>query len=335
MKAAIYQGVKLAIGTTAALFIAEQLGLQYATTAGIIALLSILNTRTETYLVAMKRFLGSGIAMILAALLFEGLGHHLVSFGLFMMCFVGIAIVTNLQPSISVGTVLVTHIYTLQTIDSAIILNEVLLLSIGVAMGILLNLHMISEEKTIREAQRKTEAYIRQILYKMQGHLMNTCQLSEEPELLQKLDATIIQGASAAISYQQNNPLRSLNYYPAYFRMRREQYFMLKHMEKHFQRLFIAVEEAKLLSDFTGRIADDLNEYNDGKVLLNILEEMRIYYRQRPLPDTRETFENRATLYQYMNDLEQFIQYKANFMANYGEIHYIGKTRTMRSNKRV
>ena len=314
-KTNIYQGLKLAIGTALAIAIAQGLGLSYSTTAGIIALLSILTTRRETYLIAGKRFLGSAIAMALSAILFTIFGHHLIAFAIFMIIFVLLAMRLNLQASISVGTVLVTHIYTLQVINAQVILNEIAILTIGVSMGIVLNLHMISEAKAICEAKAGTEELIKDILTKMQGQLLNNCSIEESETKLKELDATISKGLSLSISYEQNNPLKDLSYHPAYFRMRREQYFILLHMERHFKRKFMTVKEAKLLSDYTGMLAKVLAEDNDGQVLLRTLSMLRAHYKKSPLPTDREAFENRATLYQYMNDLEQFILIKSNFLS--------------------
>jgi uncharacterized membrane protein YgaE (UPF0421/DUF939 family) len=313
MKKTIYQGIKLALGTIIAIAVADFFKLSYSTTAGIIALLSILSTRKETYSIALKRFFGSALAMALSAITFNFLGHNLIAFGIFMIVFVLLTIKLNIQSSISVGTVLVTHIYTLKILNLEVVLNEILILMIGMLVGIMLNIHMISEEKEINEITSETENLIKNILYKMQAQLLNKCSIDEQIGLLDNLDKTISKGFKLAISYEQNNPLKNLSYYPNYFRMRREQYFMLKYMEFHFNKEFITVKEAKLLSDFTELLAKELNEYNDGKSLLKELSKLRTHYKKRELPKNREEFENRATLYQYMNDLELFIKYKSNF----------------------
>ncbi len=93
-------------------------------------------------------------------------------------------------------------------------------------------------------------------------------------------------------------------------------------MEKHFEHIFIAVDESRLLSDFTEKLAIELNECNDGYALLGELKELQAHYKQAPLPSTRDEFEQRATLYQYLNDLEYFIKIKSAFMVKYGEIQY-------------
>jgi uncharacterized membrane protein YgaE (UPF0421/DUF939 family) len=49
---------------------------------------------------------------------------------------------------------------------------------------------------------------------------------------------------------------------------------------------------------------------------------LKNHYKESELPATREEFENRATLFQYLNDLEHFIEIKSRFMVDYGEIVY-------------
>ena len=93
-------------------------------------------------------------------------------------------------------------------------------------------------------------------------------------------------------------------------------------MQKHLEKAFIAVEKAKLLSEFTGELARDLNECNTGEYLLERADELKKHYQNTELPKTREEFENRAVLYQYFNDLIYLIEIKSKFMDAYGEIKY-------------
>ena len=42
-------------------------------------------------------------------------------------------------------------------------------------------------------------------------------------------------------------------------------------------------------------------------------------FRERPLPQSRQEFETRATLFQLLQDMEEFIQLKVDFYQNYKE----------------
>ncbi len=322
MKRLIYTSLKLAIGTIVAIFIAEILGFQYATTAGIIALLSILDTRKQTYIVGVKRVASAILAIGLVMLLFALFGHSLLIFALFMMVYIPLITGMKLTEGLSISAVLATHIYTLESLTIMVAFNELGLLIIGILVAWVLNLHVINIESEIKKHQVEAEETIISILHKMKLQLLNQCSIEEQELNLSHLDEAISEGARKAYEYEQNHVLKDDSYYIEYFKMRRQQYELLKYMENHFRHMFVSVDEAKLLSDFTEKIAESLDECNDGMALLSDLNDLKTHYRSSQLPISRDEFENRATLFQYLNDLEYFIKLKAAFMVQYGAIHY-------------
>ncbi|MTI65229.1 MAG: hypothetical protein FH753_01340 [Firmicutes bacterium] len=62
MKSLLYRAIKTAIGVVLAISIADFIGIGYSTTAGIICMISILDTRKQTYIVSMKRIVTALIA---------------------------------------------------------------------------------------------------------------------------------------------------------------------------------------------------------------------------------------------------------------------------------
>ncbi|MEG0501423.1 MAG: aromatic acid exporter family protein, partial [Cellulosilyticaceae bacterium] len=72
--------------------------------------------------------------------------------------------------------------------------------------------------------------------------------------------------------------------------------------------------ETTIVSDFANRVADSIHGEITAKELLEELKELREGFKQSKLPSTREEFENRAMLYQYLNDIEHFLQIKKEFI---------------------
>lgn len=70
-------------------------------------------------------------------------------------------------------------------------------------------------------------------------------------------------------------------------------------------------EQAKPLSAFLADIAVHFHEGNDCSALLEQLESLYAAYRQDELPDTRESFENRAILYSILTELQSFLWIEA------------------------
>ena len=321
MKPLLYRSVKIALGVIGAIFLAEVIGLMYSTTAGVIAMLSILDTRKQTIYVGFKRIWTSLMAIIIVTGLFAMLGHNLLVFGLFLILYVPLMTWLKASEALTVNTVLVTHIYTLQSVGIHILMNEMALTIIGVLVAWILNIHMPNLENEIRTLQMEVEDQIKAILEQIKAKLKGE-EKTVSTDLLKALKIQLDEGTKKAYIYHNNYILKDHRYFIKYFQMRKEQYRVLKHMDQLFQETFITVKEALPIEAFTHRLAKELNECNDGEDLLKRLKALKNHYKASELPITREEFEHRATLFQYLNDLEHFIEIKSRFMVDYGEIVY-------------
>ena len=67
------------------------------------------------------------------------------------------------------------------------------------------------------------------------------------------------------------------------------------------------------MAKFTYCVSENIREMNDCKELLGELEDLRCEFKKMSLPKTREEFENRAELLQFLNDMEEFLMIKRNF----------------------
>lgn len=322
MKNLLYKAIKIAIGVILSIFIANIIGLKYAATAGVICMLSILDTRTQTYIVGIKRLMTSLIAIVLATILFRVGGHNLIVLGVFLIIFIPILTILKSTEGMTVSTVLVTHIYDINTLSWSVMINEIGILLIGILVGWVMNIHMPNRENEIRNKQFEVESLIRTILYNMKLELLNQCSIELQDNSLERLDEALAEGMEYAINFNNDFILKDNSYFIKYFNMRRQQYHILVNMQKNIKEEFITVEKAKPLSDLTERLSKELDECNTGEDLLKQADKLKNYYENTRLPSTRKEFENRAVLYQYFNDLIYFIEVKLNFMREYGEIKY-------------
>jgi uncharacterized membrane protein YgaE (UPF0421/DUF939 family) len=110
--------------------------------------------------------------------------------------------------------------------------------------------------------------------------------------------------------------MSDMNYYVEYIEMRNQQFNTLKRLRNHFRRFFITYDHTIMVADFTKKISEDFYEKNTCEILLNGLGDLRAKFKNMALPSSREEFENRAMLYQFLNDLEQFLLIKFEFMNN-------------------
>ena len=222
MKLLMYRSVKIALGVIGAIFLAEAIGLMYSTTAGVIAMLSILDTRKQTLYVGFKRIWTSLMAILIVTALFAILGHTLLVFGLFLLLYVPLMTWLKASEALTVNTVLVTHIYTLQSLGVGILVNEMALTIIGVLVAWVLNIHMPNLENEIRNLQMEVEDRIKVILEQIKAKLMGQ-EKSVSTELLKELKKQLDEGTKKAYVYHNNYILKDHRYFIKYFQMRKEQ----------------------------------------------------------------------------------------------------------------
>lgn len=316
MKYQAINTVKMIIGAMVAILAASTLELDYALSSGVIAMLSILHTRKASLVSGFKRFITSVLAMSLAGVLFYLVGFKLWALALFLLLFIPATILLNLERVMITSVVLVTHIYADGVLTPAALLNEVQLMAIGVGIAQLMHLYVPSYEKEIRTLQQETEKGMVALLEDMAEGIVRGCSLVERQKDLAALKASINKGLQLSYEYMDNSLLKDNSYFAAYFAMRKAQYIRLKDMGKYLAGPAKAMEEALLLKAFILEVAGAFSEKNDGRELLDTIAAMRRQYKSRPLPKTREAFENRAMLYQLLNDLQNFIEIKSDFIAS-------------------
>lgn len=313
MKRLMLQSLKIVFGVSLAIFAAEMIGLKYSPTAGIICLVSIFNTRKQTYAVGIKRIVTAFLAMVLASAIFHIAGHKLLALTIFLLLFVSSSNYFNASECIVVGTVLVTHIYSINSLGINILANEVALLIIGIAAAWLMSIFTVNLKDEIVRLQIEIEELIREKLIDFSYHLIHKDTNKKGVLSLDTLDNAISKGMEKSIDYNNNTLTKDNKYYIRYFQMRRQQYQILCHMDTYMENLYLPVQETIKLSRFTRSFAKELDEYNDGKEMIKLAGELEAYYRQTPLPKTREEFENRAVLVRYFSDIQYLLEIKYEF----------------------
>ncbi|ENK1243103.1 aromatic acid exporter family protein [Clostridium botulinum] len=308
-----YRTLKTAVGATLAMSIASALGLKYAVSAGIITVLSIQNTKRKSLDVAIQRMIACLLALAISSILFTILGHNAIAFGLFLLLFIPLAVKFNLQEGIVVNSVLATHILLEKNVNINLFLNEISLMLIGAGVALLFNLYIPSIEREIKEDQVYIEDHMKEILVQMSIALRKLSVSLKEDELFNNLEERLLKAKKRAYINLNNYFLLDVSYYVAYMEMRIQQFETLKRMRQHFNKFFMTYEQTEMIADFTKKVADSLYEENTGEDLILDLENLRESFKKMNLPNTREEFENRALLFQFLNDMEQFLIIKNEF----------------------
>lgn len=309
--------LKTAVGSVLAIFLAQYIGLKYATAAGIITVLSVQNTRKTSIKLAFQRVESTVLALVIAILLFNVLGYSPLVFGLYLAIFIPLTVYLKITDGIVVSSVLVTHLLAEKSASLFWIKNELLLMAVGAGIGIALNAYMPKIENEIKETQKNIEEYMKKILFQMAEALRNQSVSIEEEKMFKELKEVLQKGKESAYRHLNNYIINDVKYYVSYMEMRTLQYEVLKYMRSHFVKFYMTFEETEIVAAFTEKVATDLAEYNTAQGLLKELNEIIQMFKKHQLPKTREEFENRATLFQFLNDMETLLELKKNFKQKY------------------
>ena len=309
--------IKLILATCLACFVASFLDLSSAVSAGIIALLSLSDTRRSTLKLANNRFFSMLLALTIGVLAFQLIGFHLWSLGLYLALYIPLAYKMGWEIGITPSTVLVGHLLVSESTSPALLVNEIMLFAIGSGFALLVNLYMPSREEEIQHYHTLVEEKLKDILqrfkyYLSRGDGRNRAQLVEE------LDTLLEEALKLVYLDHSDHLFHQTDYHIHYFEMRQNQSRILRNMAQQINTCQLAASESLILAQLFSKIAGQLSQTNPASSLLDDIERYLEVFRNRCLPRTREEFETRATLLQLLREAKTFIQVKVDFYQKYG-----------------
>lgn len=304
---------KMALSATIAITISNYIGLQFGVTSGVIAILTIQDTKKEALLIGGRRIITSTIAILLSFVLYMLLGNNPVVFGLFLLIFIPLTKVLKMDEGMVVGAVLSTHLLTSTNINASWIINEAKLTVIGIGVAMFFNFYTASLEDEFEKNKKRLEDCYRALLSDMAVTLVTQAIPIYEQKLLSDVENLVNKSKDIARAINNNKLFKKNDYYVNYIDMRILQLDAMKKMNRHFSRFYMTYEQTKILSEFTNNVAMNLYEDNDCIELIDKLNLLRKDYANMELPKNRNEFENRALLFQFLNDLEDFLVIKRDF----------------------
>lgn len=305
--------LRIAIGSSIAIFLAETIGLRYSTSAGIITFLTVQDTKRETLKLAVKRLLSYFVTIILAMIFLHG-SYDYLKFGLFMLCLVGISYVAGWEGAISVNAVIGTHFLMEATFDPMFALNELILVLIGSALGVLVNLYMPKKDKRILRDIERLEAQMSKILGQLSVDIETMDSRVKGDKQLIELEKALDKCISKAY-HNFNNTLRQHStYFISYLEMRKQQCVIMQGIRNSIYAMTHVPEQASLIAAFVSHISETIHEEDNQVELRELLQYIFEHLERSPLPTSRREFENRALLFHALKDFEEFILVKEEFI---------------------
>ena len=282
---------KLILATCLACLLAYFLNLSSAVSAGIIALLSLSDTRRSTLKLARNRLFSMLLALTIGVLAFHLSGFHIWSLGLYLALYVPLAYKMGWEIGITPSSVLVSHLLVQESTSPDLLVNEFLLFAIGTGFALLVNLYMPSREEEIQYYHT----------------------------LVEELDTLLEEALKLVYLDHSDHLFHQTDYHIHYFEMRQRQSRILRNMAQQINTCHLAASESLILAQLFSKIAGQLSQTNPASDLLDEIERYLEVFRNRSLPKTREEFETRATLLQLLREAKTFIQVKVDFYQKYGQ----------------
>lgn len=320
--------IRVSLASLFSIIVATYIGLQNPMSAGIIALLSVLDTRLETVKTGAQRIGSTILAFVIATIIFLIFGFSVFSFGLYLAFYVPLAYELNLEAGISPCSVLVTHFLVAESVSVGWQLNGLSLMIIGVGFALLFNSWMPSYDLKLDEKIQSIEKKMSYVLLLLEKKLiLDYGSLEHIEEELKTLCAEIDEFEDLALlEYENNYFTKSVkDYYINYAQMRKQQYDILSRILNLLPLVISNTKDNRFLAGIFGKTALQLDEKNSGAELLQEIADLYMFFSESELPKSRKEFESRAILFYILTDFENFLVLKHDFYSEYGKQHDIMK----------
>lgn len=310
-----YYTIKIVIGVYLSLTLARLLNVTNPVTAAIITILSVKETRRKSIDVSVRRFIAGNVAILLSFAIYSIIGFRVEGLVVLLLFLIPLTYLMNAQGSIISGFVLSFHILSFETINLSIYFEENIILLIGILTGFFLIIHMPNTEKKLIRLKNEIEEDFKTILLDMSYNLRNLCYFKDEVDL-SAIEEKVKTAKKLSYRHRDNLIVDQEWYYIDYFQMRLLQLYRLIYMKNQFQGIFITQQQAGPLSQLTYDIGSIIGTEPDTKDILKDIYDLKKHYKAEPLPKSRLEFEDRSRLFNFLNDLEEFILIKRRYLEN-------------------
>ncbi|EUJ39778.1 hypothetical protein PWEIH_05804 [Listeria weihenstephanensis FSL R9-0317] len=247
------------------------------------------------------------------------LGFNAIAFGFYLLVFIPIAVRLKVTDGIVVSSVLVTHILVEQSLSLFWFTNEMLLMTVGAGIGILLNLYMPKMDTEMKQQHQKIESVMRQIFFCFAQDLKREPVYLDEKKLIKQLAEYLTEANDQSSRHFDNQLFADSRYYIKYIDMRTVQLRVIRQMNQSVRQVGILTDHAAKMASLVEKTALSLSEKNPAEDLIADVNQMLEDFRKSELPKTRDEFEGRALLFQFLNDLRYLLELKRDFTKQFSE----------------
>lgn len=304
-----YRTLKTAIGAGLAIAIAQFLNLDFYTSAGILTILCIQPTKKKSLHAVYTRVTAIFIALLLSFILFETFSYHPIVMAIMLLVFIPTLVSLNVSEGFISSVVIVLHIYTVQDFTLDLLWNELALMAVGFSVGLIMNIYMPDIQGRLNEYRIEIEQLYSKIFAEIAKYLREGDTLWDGRELVEA-DQILNKAKALAFTDVGNHLTRKENRYYLYFDMRERQLEIIERVLPKITTLPVIVQQAEIVAVFMEEISVKVHSGNTADIYREKLEQVKADFANMPLPDTHEKFLAMASLYQFIEEMDEYLAIK-------------------------
>ncbi len=305
-KSIVSRTIKTALASLLAIIVSQELSLEFAAAAGIIAILNVFDTRKATIEGGLKRTLSAIIALLIGGFLFEKIGYKTWVFGLYLLLFVPVSFLLKIELGLGPSSVIVTHLLAFGKIDASIILNEMALVFIGTGFAMLTNFYAPNRQDKLNNLIESIDEDMMFILNLFGKSLVENLDVKLYEDKISELKRDIDKAIDIAI-IENDNLIENSRDLLRDLRLREREMDLLQEMYDDLRTILPEYSDGKYISDILIETSENLTDGEEMTKVKNRIDFLKNHYHMMKLPDTHEEFAIRSAIFQVFRSLDQFI----------------------------
>ncbi|SFI80446.1 aromatic acid exporter family protein [Thermoflavimicrobium dichotomicum] len=304
-----FRVIKTAIGTGLAIAVASWIGLKFYSSAGVLTILCLKETRKRSIESAIEKMISCIIGGLFAAVSFKLFGFTPWTITLILLMVIPVLVALKAKDSVATSSVVILHLYMLHKVDGMTLLNELGIIVVGITFALMMNIIMPSAEKQLKAYQEQVEAYFKKIFMEFVIYLRQGESDWDGKEILE-VHKVLQEAKDLALKDIENNLRYNDNHYFHYFEMREKQFEIIQRIMPLVSSLDETYEQNYMIADFLENLAHAIHPGNTVSIYLDELQKMRQKFKTSPLPQDRKEFEVRAALFHFVNEMQRYLLIK-------------------------
>ena len=305
-KSILIRTVKTALAALLSIIVSQELSLDFAAAAGIIAILNIFETRKSTIEGGLKRTLSAVIALVIGGLLFEYFGYNTWVFGLYLLIFVPISFLLKIELGLGPSSVIVTHLLAFGEINSGIILNEMALVFIGTGFAMLTNFYAPNRQDELNKIIKNIDEDMKYVLNLFGTSLVKNFDVEVYEHKISELDEDIKRAINLAV-LDSENYIENSNDLLYRLQLRAREIDLLEDMYYDLKTIPVEYSDGDYIADLFTKASKYLNEGGNIAKVKKRIEYLKNHFHMMKLPETHEEFAIRSAIFQVFKSIDEFI----------------------------